>query len=175
MKKDQIFSGIFATVFVASTTLIVSSCNQDDDYYDTDMHTLAEKRMTRSGEPGGGEGLIMFYYLNETTQSKDVDAGLELHFKASCSINMSYDLKPVGEVTYTIHNDSLIHDVRITDIQTTVAPTHTYIEVGCRLSYSRYNVEKDSLQPYNMGYVSRQFPLKSIEGSPANPPEQPAD
>lgn len=51
MKKNRIFSGIFAAMFVTTTTLIISSCSQDDDYYDTDMHTLAEKKMTRSGEP----------------------------------------------------------------------------------------------------------------------------
>ena len=70
MKKYQIFSIIFATVFVATTTLLISSCSQDDDYYDTDMHTLAEKRMTRSGEPqpafeglGAGTGEYTFHMV----------------------------------------------------------------------------------------------------------------
>ena len=49
------FCGIFATVFVTTTIVLLASCSQDDDYYESDMYTLAEMG-TRSGggDPGGG-------------------------------------------------------------------------------------------------------------------------
>mgnify|MGYP006916119153 CR=1 FL=1 len=43
----------FATAFIAATIILVSSCSQDDDYYDSDMYTMAEKLETRAGEGGG--------------------------------------------------------------------------------------------------------------------------
>jgi len=48
------FCGLFATVFVTTTIILLASCSQDDDYYESDMYTLAEME-TRSGggDPGG--------------------------------------------------------------------------------------------------------------------------
>ena len=60
MKK--IFStlcGICATAFIASTIITVSSCSQDDDYYESDMYTMAEPLETRAAEPGTGEPLMI--------------------------------------------------------------------------------------------------------------------
>lgn len=59
MVKFTNFCGIFATVFILTTTVIIASCSQDDDYYESDMYTLAEKMETRSGgDPGTGGGGI---------------------------------------------------------------------------------------------------------------------
>ena len=44
--------GICATAFIASTIITVSSCSQDDDYYESDMYTMAEPLETRAAEPG---------------------------------------------------------------------------------------------------------------------------
>ena len=44
----------FATAFIAATIILVSSCSQDDDFYESDMYTMAEELETRAGEPGGG-------------------------------------------------------------------------------------------------------------------------
>ncbi len=55
MKK--IFStlcGICATAFIVTTIFTISSCSQDDDYYESDMYTMAEPLETRAAEPGGG-------------------------------------------------------------------------------------------------------------------------
>lgn len=54
MMKFKNFCGIFATVFVTTTIILLASCSQDDDYYESDMYTLAEMG-TRSGggDPGG--------------------------------------------------------------------------------------------------------------------------
>lgn len=55
MKTKTNFCGIFATVFMVATAITIASCSQDDDY-DSNMYTLAEKMDTRSGgDPGGGE------------------------------------------------------------------------------------------------------------------------
>ena len=50
------FCGIFATLFVTTTIILLASCSQDDDSYESDMYTLAEME-TRSGggDPGGGQ------------------------------------------------------------------------------------------------------------------------
>jgi len=56
MRKFSNFCGIFATVFVTTTIVLLASCSQDDDYYESDMYTLAEME-TRGGggDPGGND------------------------------------------------------------------------------------------------------------------------
>ena len=46
------FCGIFATLFVTTTMVLLASCSQDDDYYESDMYTLAEMgtRLVGDGE-----------------------------------------------------------------------------------------------------------------------------
>ena len=55
MIKIPNFCGIFATLFVTTTMVLLASCSQDDDNYDSDMYTLAEMG-TRlgGGDPGSG-------------------------------------------------------------------------------------------------------------------------
>ena len=38
MKKFSNYCGIFATLFVTTTIILLASCSQDDDYYDSDMY-----------------------------------------------------------------------------------------------------------------------------------------
>ena len=40
--KFKNFCGMFATLFVTTTMVLLASCSQDDDNYDSDMYTLAE-------------------------------------------------------------------------------------------------------------------------------------
>ena len=56
MIKIPNFCGIFATLFVTTTMVLLASCSQDDDNYDSDMYTLAEMgtRLGGGGDPGGG-------------------------------------------------------------------------------------------------------------------------
>jgi hypothetical protein len=55
MVKFTNFCGIFATTFMVATAITIASCSQDDDDYNSNMYTLAEKMETRSGgDPGGG-------------------------------------------------------------------------------------------------------------------------
>ena len=52
MKNSKYFCGIFATLFVTTTMVLLASCSQDDDNYDSDMYTLAEMgtRLASGGE-----------------------------------------------------------------------------------------------------------------------------
>ena len=59
MRKKFDFCGIFATMFVAATIFTVSSCSQDDDYYESDMYTMAEPLETRAVEGGGGGTVLL--------------------------------------------------------------------------------------------------------------------
>ena len=59
MKNSKYFCGIFATLFVTTTMVLLASCSQDDDYYDnSEMYTLAEEMGTRSGGNGGDPGYV---------------------------------------------------------------------------------------------------------------------
>ena len=57
MRKISNFCGIFATLFVTTTMVLLASCSQDDDYYESDMYTLAEMgtRLGGKGDSGDGE------------------------------------------------------------------------------------------------------------------------
>ncbi len=52
MRKISNFCGIFAALFVTTTMVLLASCSQDDDNYDSDMYTLAEMgtRLVGDGE-----------------------------------------------------------------------------------------------------------------------------
>ena len=68
MNKIKNFCGIFATVFVTTTMVILASCSQDDDYYDnSEMYTLAEEMGTRSGggDPGGQPSPVYTYITED--------------------------------------------------------------------------------------------------------------
>jgi hypothetical protein len=58
--KFKNFCGIFATLFVTTTMVLLASCSQDDDNYDSDMYTLAEMgtRLGNSESIPGEEGNI---------------------------------------------------------------------------------------------------------------------
>ena len=61
MMKFKNFCGVFATVFVTTTIILLASCSKDDDAYDnSEMYTLAEEMSTRSGggDPGEGGGNV---------------------------------------------------------------------------------------------------------------------
>lgn len=50
MMKFKNFCGVFATVFVTTTIILLASCSQDDDYYESDMYTLAEMGTRLGGD-----------------------------------------------------------------------------------------------------------------------------
>lgn len=67
MRKIKNYCGIFATLFVTTTIILLASCSQDDDYYDSDMYTLAEMG-TRlgGGDPGSGGPAPVYINVPDT-------------------------------------------------------------------------------------------------------------
>ncbi len=60
--------GIFATLFVTTTMILLASCSQDDDNYDSDMYTLAEMGTRLSGgDPGGGGPAPVITHVDSIT------------------------------------------------------------------------------------------------------------
>ncbi len=109
MRKISNFCGIFATLFVTTTMVLLVSCSQDDDYYDSDMYTLAEMgtRLGGKGDPGngiqpdyggyytdpdncGGVALAILYGIKNTTDPKYVYAEVKDSAGGSCT-GMSHE------------------------------------------------------------------------------------
>lgn len=66
--KFKNFCGIFATLFVTTTMVLLASCSQDDDYYESDMYTLAEMGTRLSGgDPGGGGPAPVITHVDSIT------------------------------------------------------------------------------------------------------------
>ena len=63
MKEFSNFCSIFATAFIAATIILVSSCSQDDDFYESDKYTMAEELETRACEPGEGDPLKKHFFV----------------------------------------------------------------------------------------------------------------
>lgn len=82
------FCGIFATLFVTTTIILLASCSQDDDCYESDMYTLAEME-TRSGGGDPGNGPV----TPETHLSTmPITEWYELYFKPDIYIYAGYDV-----------------------------------------------------------------------------------
>ena len=68
MRKISNFCGIFAALFVTTTMVLLASCSQDDDNYDSDMYTLAEMGTRLSGgDPGGGGPAPVITHVDSIT------------------------------------------------------------------------------------------------------------
>lgn len=72
MRKISNFCGIFAALFVTTTMVLLASCSQDDDNYDSDMYTLAEMG-TRISDPTEGGGTSHGHYSFETVVTETVE------------------------------------------------------------------------------------------------------
>lgn len=122
MRKISNFCGIFATVFVTTTIVLLASCSQDDDNYESDMYTMAEMgtRLLRvePGSPhfrGGNKNVLI------------VCEGLHLTYEVSWGSGYWYELQPdltfvncdnlsgypfyVDTLVYPIDPDSMIHHI----------------------------------------------------------------
>ena len=112
--KFSNFCGIFAIVFVTATIILLASCSQDDDYYESDMYTLAEMGTRLDG--GGESGALfplMEGYFTESVQWKRRTAdslgnNIESHV-VTCNINL--------RVVYNPHNphDGVYYDGFVND------------------------------------------------------------
>lgn len=108
------FCGIFATLFVTTTIILLASCSQDDDYYESDMYTLAEME-TRLGDPeqGGGNGYDQEFPITRSIGWK-INKNDSIAI-ISCPVNLilRYDhFNNGGSVVYNGHaNESIINVV----------------------------------------------------------------
>ena len=105
MNKRLSFCGILATAFIAATMIIVSSCSQEDDYYDTDMYTMAEELETRAGEPGNEPATERWIKAG----SIDMEAGTSSQHRITFYV--SWEEQTISDgikttVSYTILNNS---------------------------------------------------------------------
>ncbi len=133
MKKFSNFCGIFATAFVTTTIILLASCSQDDDYYDSEMYTLAEMgtRLAEegeSGDPGWGGNTLPQYYLEEVSETTHVCAFIDVIVTAKCSINFWSLLQPKVTKTTCIYNEDRVRNVRITDYQQAMNNERLFIE-----------------------------------------------
>lgn len=91
MRKFSNFCGIFATVFVTTTIVLLASCSQDDDNYDSDMYTMAEMG-TRlgGGDPGGGGPIPPTPYNGNPVQAGTDTINVELDSKDTIEVYISW-------------------------------------------------------------------------------------
>ena len=136
MRKFSNFCGIFATVFVTTTVVLLASCSQDDDNYDSDMYTMAEMG-TRlgggGGDPGGGGsgtgGEMGPVWLEEGSDSIVYD-----------DINIQHD------IVFNISWNGQFYDNAHATITWSAARNRSnelfYYSLGIRRSVRRYNFIK---------------------------------
>lgn len=74
MKDFKFYCGIFATLFVATTATLLTSCSQEDDDYDTDMYTLAERMGTRAN-PGENTSSQNYDKIRGGSMTSEFDVG----------------------------------------------------------------------------------------------------
>ena len=173
MKK--IFStlcGVCATAFIVTTIFTISSCSQDDDYYESDMYTMAEPLETRAAEPGGGELITYhkYFYANNVTGTNTINTNLSVSHTMDCPINLWDFLSP------QINSDIIIKSAVIPHAEfsyrkETKQSDHYLVEFKVR--YSEY--EKDSLVYKETSIIPCRLPLNSIILSSNDPMVQPND
>lgn|SRR5574344_409644 len=115
MKDFKFYCGIFATLFVATTATLLTSCSQEDDDYDTDMYTLAERMGTRALGGDVQEPMIAYYYKEPTDIEETFSALVTIihHFK--CEPKIFSELNPEYSSEVVVHDNenvvlaSIIH------------------------------------------------------------------
>lgn len=108
MKTKTNFCGTFAIVFMVATAIIITSCSQDDDDYNSDMYTLAEKMETRSGgDPGGGQGGYYMIAEGDTDIIVNVAGLLDFNCHLKWSKQNLWGASARVSITDTIYRDGI--------------------------------------------------------------------
>lgn len=81
MKQMKFFCGVITALLTMGVSATMTSCNSDDEYYETSNYTLAKKRITRSAENGHS------YSLKKQEYVKFCDS-------VSCSFTADYVVTP---------------------------------------------------------------------------------
>ena len=172
MKKKFNLCGIFSTMFVAATIFTISSCSQDDDYYESDMYTMAEPLETRAAEPGGEQiTYFTYYYANNVTETNTINASLSVSYTMNCPINLWGFLSPTINSDIIILNTDVIPHAEFSYRKETKQSDHYLVEFKVR--YSEY--ENDSLVNKETSIIPCRLPLNSIILSSNDPVVQPND
>ena len=111
MKKIKNFCGIFATLFVTTTIILLASCSQDDDVYDnSEMYTLAEMGTRLGGDPEDENKpvlMIQYYYKSETNVNDPMPVPyIDITHKVSCPIEIWANLQPTSSESNITNLDS---------------------------------------------------------------------
>jgi len=142
MKKKLNFCGIFATAFVATVMLTIVSCSQDDEYYDSDMYTLAEAPTTRSISPvEGGSGFNNPLPFQEELEPGEEDTLVTL---ISAQMDVVLHLSWKGGTT-----DEITAKVTVKDTIPRSSYLHVYDSLGIyRGAIRRYKYVAKPIQKY---------------------------
>ena len=173
------FCGIFATLFVTTTMALLASCSQDDDYYESDMYTLAEMgtRLGGKGDPGDGEEYnipvyVTYYYLNKTDVEDYITSQLQVKHTVSCPINLWGWLIPAADPEIIITDSSKISFAEIKEGKT-VQAEDTMVVVRYWVKYTEWR--------QHIGWVNDsahcidRVPLKRVTQLSTDPVIQPED
>ncbi len=149
--KFSNFCGIFATLFVTTTMVLLASCSQDDDNYDSDMYTLAEMGTRLGGEggnPGGGGSSLPMYYLEEVTETACVHPFIDVVVTAKCLVpDLFTNLQPQVDTIIVVHNNR-VKSVQIKDYHVKKrSPHHLHVDyiVHYKILNDEGEIDMDSL------------------------------
>ncbi|MDO4202682.1 MAG: hypothetical protein Q4D25_11295 [Bacteroidales bacterium] len=149
MIKISNFCGIFATLFVTTTMVLLASCSQDDDYYDSDMYTLAEMgtRLGGKGDPGNGTGGDLYYEAKVTKSITFIDTVIYESVSALVTLKIKYNPDGSGStIEYISCSDSLLKNLRIRNpnVGSTMYQNHLVIICSSAIDGTRV-IHHDSL------------------------------
>ena len=136
MRNFSNFCGIFATVFVTTTIILLASCSQDDDNYDSDMYTMAEMG-TRlgGGDPGGGGPAPVITQVDSITETHEM-----YFFPNEVFYSSGFQHSPFTAIDPSLYsNDFIEADVIVTLKRVNNQPTVTsFIYSPSVISYGSY-------------------------------------
>jgi hypothetical protein len=179
MRKISNFCGIFATLFVTTTIILLASCSQDDDNYDSDMYTLAEMgtRLGGKGDPGSGEGYnipvyVTYFYLNKTDVVDYITSQLQVKHTVSCPINIWACLIPAADPEILITDRRKISFAEIKEGKT-VQAEDSMVVVRYWVKYTEWRQHIGWVN--DSAYCIDRVPLKSVTQLSTDPVIQPED
>ena len=103
------FCGIFATVFITTTIILLASCSQDDDYYESDMYTLAEMGTRGGGGDPGGMTAHSFPNIKAIKKSAAVHSQAAAAWEQMMGDTAIHEFRERGFLIYYNHSTGEIY------------------------------------------------------------------
>ncbi|MDY6257905.1 MAG: hypothetical protein SPL58_08070 [Bacteroidaceae bacterium] len=156
------FCGIFATLFLTTTMVLLASCSQDDDYYESDMYTLAEMgtRLGGGGDPGNGEAPTPKppkeypYSVRKNNQTIEVNnvttsnANFDLDFVVdSAFTTLRCEVKPYGNFYFVTTIPRIVWDGNTVCCDVKVVP---FLQTGIEGTALYFNSEQLTKEQFGM-------------------------